>query len=104
MQTLDIVARLVPAVANGSKRSTIRWGEGPIRPGPLRLVCADPPSAITVEVWRVTSMPLREAAAFLGREVDWPDAVMQAGMREHYPAIMLDCDVQVVEFHPPSPA
>ncbi|MEO1721716.1 MAG: hypothetical protein AAFR84_04865 [Pseudomonadota bacterium] len=101
MQTLDLVPRLVPEVLSGEKRSTIRWREPQILLGPLRFTSAEPPIEMVVEVWRVTEMPLRDAAAFLGRQADWPDEVMLAAMREHYPAITLDAVVQVIEFHPP---
>jgi hypothetical protein len=43
-------------------------------------------------------MPLCDAASFVGREEDWPDSVMLAGMREHYPEIELTSIVQVIEF------
>lgn len=99
VQTLPVVARLFPAIPDGEKNHTIRWREGAIRPGPLRFVCeGDPGRTALVEVTRVTHMPLAQAAGFLGRSADWPDAVMLEGMREHYPGIGLDSIVQVVEF------
>jgi len=45
---------------------------------------------------------LGEAAQFVGRAQEWPDAIMLEGMREHYPEIQLSSIVQVVEFAPPS--
>jgi hypothetical protein len=47
-------------------------------------------------------MPLSEAAAFVGRADEWPDAIMLEGMREHYPEIVLSDVVQVVEFKLPT--
>jgi hypothetical protein len=41
----------------------------------------DPREAVTVFV--TTDMPLSQAAAFVGRNDEWPDDVMLAGMREH---------------------
>ena len=43
-----------------------------------------------------TSMPLSKAAAFLGRETEWPDEVMLTGMREHYADIELTDMVDVI--------
>ncbi|MEX0405841.1 ASCH domain-containing protein [Aquibium sp. LZ166] len=98
MQTLGVVPRLFPDIVAGRKTSTIRWREGPIVPGLLRYVCDDDPALMAiVRVTRVTAIPLRAAAAWLGRQDDWPDAVMLEGMREHYPAITLDDIVDVVE-------
>ncbi len=97
-----MVGRLFPQVLSGEKTSTIRWRETPIRPGPMRYVCADDASRTTVVVVRkCTSMPLYEAAAFLGRGADWPPDVMLDGMREHYPAIELTDIVDVIEHDPP---
>ncbi|MGF1552126.1 MAG: ASCH domain-containing protein [Paracoccaceae bacterium] len=101
MRTLDLADRLWPALVAGEKRATIRWGEAPIRPGRLRFVRQDAAASAVVEVRRVTRMALREAARFLGREADWPDDALLAGMREHYPAITLDDTVQVIEHGPP---
>ncbi|MDH1088692.1 hypothetical protein N5C79_19525 [Pantoea brenneri] len=36
------------------------------------------------------------AAERLGKQAEWPDAVLLAGMREHYPAIELTSQVQLV--------
>ena len=85
-QSLPLVPRLFPEVMSGEKRSSIRWREGPIRPGPLTFFNkADPTRTAEVEVLRCTQMPLSEAVAFLGRAAEWPEPVMLAGMREHYP-------------------
>ena len=98
IQTLGVVPRLFPDIVAGRKTSTIRWREGPIVPGLLRYVCDENPALTTIVlVTRVTSMPLRAAAGWLGRAEDWPDAVMLEGMREHYPAITLDDAVEIVE-------
>ena len=103
MQKLEVVARLFPQIESGAKRSTIRWRETPIRPGPMIYVCQDAPErTLVVEVTRVTRMPLRAAAAFVGRKGEWPDPVMLTGMREHYPDIGLDDVVEVIEHLPPS--
>lgn len=53
----------------------------------------------TTLVWvtRCTDMAQRDAAAFVGRQDEWPDAVMLGGMREHYPTITLDDVMQVLE-------
>ncbi|MCU1393689.1 MAG: hypothetical protein JWM34_2117 [Ilumatobacteraceae bacterium] len=92
------MARLFPSVVSGVKRSTIRWREADIRPGLMRYVCADDPALTTVvQVVRVTSMPLADAAGFLGMEAEWPEAMMLDGMREHYPHIDLDEIVQIIE-------
>ncbi len=53
-----------------------------------------------VQVMKITSMPLRGVAKYLGCEGDWPDTVMLDGMREHYPTIMLDDMVDVIEHEP----
>ena len=100
-QRLLVAARLFPAILAGEKTHTIRWRETRIAPGPMLYLCDGSDRRTVVEVWRCTDMPLREAAAFLGRSADWPDPVMLAGMREHYPSITLDEVVQVVEHHPP---
>ena len=98
MQRLGVVARLFPLVASGEKTSTIRWREAGIQPGYLRYVCDDDPeSTLIVWVTRCTSMPLSDAAGFVGRAEDWPKDVMLAGMREHYPAIQWTDTVQVIE-------
>ena len=98
MQTLSVVARLFPLILSGDKTSTIRWRETRIETGPMTYVCdGDPTKAAVVQVTRCTDIPLREAAAFLDKVDIWPDPVMLAGMREHYPDITLDDIVQVVE-------
>lgn len=103
MQTLAVVARLFPLVENGEKTSTIRWREHRIEPGLLSYVCeADVRKSAVVRVTRCTDMPLSEAATFLGREEEWPDAVMLEGMREHYPEIELTSVVQIVEHLSPA--
>ena len=101
MQTLTVVARLFPQILSGEKRATIRWKEAPITVGPMLYVCAgDLSKRAVVEVVRVTDMPLSQAAAYLGREDEWPKPVMLAGMREHYPQIGWDDMVQVIEHIP----
>ena len=103
MQTLYVVPRLFPAILDGGKTSTIRWREGPIEPGPLLYVCDGAPERTAiVHVTRVTTVKLRDAARFLGREEEWPAPVMLEGMREHYPAITLDDDVDIVEHLTPA--
>ncbi len=98
MQKLHVVARLFPMILSGEKTATIRWREARIAPGPLTYVCAgDPGKQAVVLVTQCTDMPLSQAAAFLGREADWPDAVLLEGMREHYPDIQLTDIVQVIE-------
>ena len=98
MQSLGVVGRLFPKILNGSKTSTTRWRELRIEPGSMTYICDDDPGSTAV-VWvtRWTDVPLRDAAALVGREDDWPNHVMLAGMREHYPDITLDDTVQVVE-------
>ncbi len=102
MQSLFLVERLFPLVLTGEKTSTIRWRETRIVPGPLTLVSeGETTRHVVVTVTRCTDMPLAEAAGFLGKAADWPDDVMLAGMRAHYPEIELSSRVQVVEFDPP---
>lgn len=97
-QELQVVARLFPAVLSGAKRSTIRWREAEIRPGLMRYVCVGKPAQTTVvRVVRVTSMPLADAAGYLGTADEWPPLAMLAGMREHYPDIELHDTVQIIE-------
>ena len=99
LQTLDVVERLFPEILRGEKTSTIRWRERRIAPGPMKFVCeGHPDKTVLVEVFRCTDMPLSQAAAFVGRADEWPDDVMLAGMREHYPDIQLSSTVQVIEF------
>ncbi len=98
MQQLEVVARLFPDVETGVKTSTIRWRETTIVAGLMRYVCAgEPERTIEVMVTACTPMPLRDAAAYLGREDEWPEDVILEGMREHYPAIELDDIVDIVE-------
>ncbi|MFC2968311.1 ASCH domain-containing protein [Acidimangrovimonas pyrenivorans] len=104
MQALPVVARLFPAILAGEKTHTIRWREARIVPGPMTYLCEDAPGQrAVVVVTRVTDLPLREAAALVGMEAEWPPEVMLAGMREHYPEITLDDVVQVVEHLPCRP-
>jgi len=98
-QTLAVVERLFPDVLNGTKTSTIRWREQHIVPGSLTFFNeADPQKTVDVKVIRCTEMPLSQAASFVGRAEEWPDAVMLEGMQEHYPEIQLSSIVQIVEF------
>lgn len=98
-QSLGVAGRLFPDIAGGQKTSTIRWREAPVALGPLVFASdEDPSETILVAVTRCSDMPLSEAASFLGRSEDWPDDVMLAGMREHYPEIELSSIVQIVEF------
>ena len=67
----------------------------------MRYVCdgaAD--QTVVVSVVRCTDMPLSKAAVYLGMAHEWPDDVMLAGMREHYPDIKLSDIVQVIEHEP----
>jgi hypothetical protein len=103
MQKLDVVERLFPLVLSGEKTSTIRFKEQYIHVGAMVYWC-DGNSTITVTVWvkRCTDMPLSEAAGFLGKSKEWPDEIMLAGMRVHYPGIQLSDIVQVVEHYNPN--
>lgn len=102
MQTLMIVPRLLPEVRAGLKRHTIRWRERAISPGPLCYINADDPQDIVnVRVTGVVSMPLSSVAAYLGKAAEWPDAVLLEGMREHYPEIRLDSEVEVIHHSAP---
>ncbi len=102
IQSLEVVERLFPLILSGEKTSTIRWRERTIVPGPLKLMCeGEAGLSVVVEVYRCTTMPLCEAAPFVGRSDEWPDDVMLKGMREHYPDIQLSSTVQVVEFKSP---
>ncbi|MEO1331250.1 MAG: ASCH domain-containing protein [Pseudomonadota bacterium] len=101
MQSLDLAPQLWADLVSGEKRATIRWGERTISPGPMAYVHeTERDRRIEVMVTRVTEMPLREVAEFLGRKRDWPDRVLLEGMRKHYPEITLEDRVQVIE-HPP---
>jgi hypothetical protein len=98
MQSLKIADRLFPLVLSGEKTHTIRWREAPIRPGLMRYACdGDQRKTVVVLVTRCTDVPLSQAAALVGKQDIWPDAIMLSGMREHYPDIELDDIVQVVE-------
>jgi hypothetical protein len=98
MQSLKVVGRLFPLVLNGEKTHTIRWRETRIHPGPMRYVSTgDPRKTVVVLVTRCTDVPLSQAAALVGKQDVWPDAIMLSGMREHYPDIELDDIVQVIE-------
>jgi hypothetical protein len=103
MQTLGVVARLFPLIEAGEKTSTIRWRETRIAPGYLRYTCdGDPAKTSIVWVTRCTDIPLSEAAAFVGREAEWPKEMMLTGMRKHYPEIQWDDVVQIVEHLTPA--
>lgn len=102
MQTLLIVPRLLPEVRAGHKRHTIRWRERAISPGPLCYINADDPQDIVnVRVTGVARMPLSSVAEYLGKSDEWPDAVLLEGMREHYPEIRLDSEVEVIHHSAP---
>ncbi|MBA8907195.1 ASCH domain-containing protein [Aminobacter ciceronei] len=103
MQQLGVVPRLFPLILSGDKTSTIRWRESRIVPGYLRYVC-DGDAASTAIVWvtRCSDMPLSQAAAFVGREAEWPKQVMLDGMREHYPDIGWNDMVQIIEHLTPA--
>lgn len=67
----------------------------------MRYICDDDPAQTAdVNVVRCTDMPLPAAAAYLGKSQEWPDDVMLAGMREHYPQIELTDIVQVIVHEP----
>jgi hypothetical protein len=103
-QSLRVVGRLFPDIVRGRKKSTIRWREGPVVPGPLVFVSDDDPSStVLVTVTRCSDMALSQVASFVGRSEEWPDPVMLAGMREHYPEIQLSDIVQVIEFERAAP-
>lgn len=103
MQQLVVVERLFPAVLNGTKTSTIRWNERRIKPGPMAYLCeGNPGKTAIVWVTNCTDLPLSQVAVFLGKEAEWPDATMLAGMREHYPKISLADIVQVIEHLTPA--
>jgi len=105
LQSLIVVERLFPDILSGTKTSTIRWREARITTGLLRYICeTDHTKTVTVRVTKCTDMPLSKAAAFLGKEIEWPETVMLWGMREHYPEIELDHCVQIIEHLPPTPS
>lgn len=102
MQMLNIVPRLMTALRAGKKRHTIRWQEQKITPGPLCYVSnEDPATWVIVDVAQVVTMPLSSVARYLGKGDEWPDAVLLAGMQEHYPAIQLDSQVEVIHHSAP---
>ncbi|CCF10048.1 hypothetical protein PANA5342_2655 [Pantoea ananatis LMG 5342] len=102
MQMLNIVPRLMTALRAGEKRHTIRWQEQKITPGPLCYVSnEDPATWVIVDVAQVVTMPLSSVAHYLGKGDEWPDAVLLAGMQEHYPAIQLDSQVEVIHHSAP---
>lgn len=103
MQELGVVARLFPLIEAGEKISTIRWRETSIVPGYMHYVCDGDANRIAI-VWvtRCTDLRLSEAAAFVGRESEWPQEVMLPGMREHYPQIGWTDIVQVIEHLTPA--
>lgn len=97
MQSLNIVPRLLPDVRSGDKQHTVRWRENRIIPGPMRYVNAeDAGDTLVVQVTKVVTLPLSQVANYLGKQDEWPDAVLLAGMREHYPLIQLDSEVDVI--------
>ncbi len=105
IQTLGVVGRLFPMILRGEKTSTIRWREARIVPGLMRYLCDDDPDlSVVVNVLKCTDMSLASVADFLGMTEEWPDDVMVAGMREHYPDIELTDIVQVVEHETVRPA
>ena len=69
----------------------------------MTYVCDGEPSrVVVVMVTKCTDVVLSEAAAFVGNEAEWPDAIMLEGMREHYPEINLTDTVQIVEHLTPA--
>ena len=99
VQSLGVLDRLFPQLVSGEKTSTIRWRERNIVCGPLEFICdGNPNQTVDVNVIRCTEMPLSEAASFVGQTDEWPDDIMLAGMREHYPDIELSSVVQIIEF------
>jgi hypothetical protein len=103
MQELVVVERLFAMVLSGEKTSTIRWRETRIEPGYMIYVCkGDPSRRAKVWVTKCTDIALSQAATYLGREAEWPDATMLEGMREHYPEIELTDRVQIIEHLSPA--
>jgi len=97
MQTLNIVPRLLPDVRAGKKQHTLRWREHKIVPGPMRyLNVQNIDDTLVVRVTAVKTMPLSAVARYPGKEEEWPDPVLLAGRREHYPDIQLDSEVDVI--------
>ena len=69
----------------------------------MTYVCeGDPSKTVVVLVERCTDVPLSEAAAFIGKEIEWPEAILLEGMREHYPEFELTDIVQIVEHLTPA--
>lgn len=102
MQSLMIVARLLPEVRAGRKRHTIRWREPEIVPGPMLYVnTQDASDTVQVVVTSVKTMKLSDVAARVGKSEELPDRVLLQGMREHYSAIELDSEVKVIYHLPP---
>ena len=98
IQELKVVARLYPAILDGSKTSTIRFNEQCITPGALAFACEGQLNQrVVVWVTQCTNMPLIEAASYLGKTSEWPDEIMLKGMQEHYAEIQLSDIVQIVE-------
>ena len=73
MQQLTLVPRLMPAVRCGEKISTIRWQEGDITMGPLRLVNQhDETDAVIVWVKQDATLRLSEFARTQGYSAAGP--------------------------------
>ncbi|MBO6719306.1 MAG: ASCH domain-containing protein [Rhizobiaceae bacterium] len=103
MQSLRVVGRLFPEILSGEKRATIRWREITIVPGFMRYIHdGDAGRTAIVYVTKCARLPLSQAASYLGREEDWSRDVMLSGMREHYPGINWDDEVQIVEHLSPA--
>jgi hypothetical protein len=103
VQTLKVVPRLMPDIRSGLKLHTIRWRECKILPGAMQYVnMTNAADRLTVWVTKVESMPLSAVADYLNQVEEWPDAILLAGMREHYPEIQLDSVVDVIHHLPPA--
>jgi len=97
VQSLKIVPRLLSEVRTGIKTHTIRWREQEIVSGAMIYVNAsDTSDTARVMVTKVKKMPLSAVAGYLDKRDAWPDKVLLAGMREHYPDIELDSEVDVI--------
>lgn len=102
MQSLMIVPRLLPEVRAGHKLHTIRWREPEIVPGIMLYVnTQDASDTVQVVVTCVETMKLSDVADRMGKSQEWPDQVLLQGMREHYPAIVMDSEVEVIYHLPP---
>ena len=102
MQSLMIVPRLLPEVRAGLKLHTISWQEPEILPGPMLYVnLQDAADTVLVVVTHVETMRLFDVASRMGKSAEWPDRVLLQGMREHYPAIVMDSEVMVIYHLPP---